>query len=97
MRLRLLHNNTTEICTKTISTTTVKQLAQCIKMDSNPKIESGMEVPIIDSLCREGRLKEALVTLHDMDELRIPVDSGTYASLLHACNKTKAFAEEGRR
>jgi pentatricopeptide repeat protein len=58
-----------------------------------------MEVHIIGTLCREGRLKEGMMILHDMDDRCIPVDSSTYASLLHACNKTKAFAEdaEGRR
>eukprot|EP01018_Ginkgo_biloba_P022393 Gb_37554 [translate_table: standard] len=47
----------------------------------------------ITALCRDGRLKEALNTLHVMNQRCIPVDSETYASLLQACANKKALTE----
>ena len=45
------------------------------------------------SLCKEGRLKEALGYLNVMDERGIAVEDAMYASLLDACGSAKAFAE----
>eukprot|EP01018_Ginkgo_biloba_P015183 Gb_08062 [translate_table: standard] len=49
----------------------------------------------VTELCKEGRLKDALVILHDMDQRGIAVEFNTYACLLQACTNIKAL-EEGR-
>ncbi|XP_057825107.2 pentatricopeptide repeat-containing protein At3g12770 isoform X1 [Cryptomeria japonica] len=48
----------------------------------------------IRTLCRNGRLKEALKILQEMEN--IPADPATYASLLQACGDMKAL-EEGKK
>eukprot|EP01018_Ginkgo_biloba_P036141 Gb_02911 [translate_table: standard] len=45
------------------------------------------------TLCEQGRLKEALDTLHKMDHLRIRVDSKTYTCILQGCAKMEALKE----
>eukprot|EP01018_Ginkgo_biloba_P015176 Gb_08049 [translate_table: standard] len=45
------------------------------------------------TLCREGRLIEALDIFHHMDQRAILVDSDTHASLLQACANMKALPE----
>eukprot|EP01018_Ginkgo_biloba_P028492 Gb_18745 [translate_table: standard] len=47
----------------------------------------------VGTLCKEGRLKEALEVVHVMDQQGIPVDSDCYAFLLDSCTKSKALAE----
>jgi pentatricopeptide repeat protein len=47
----------------------------------------------IPTLCRNGKLTEALGILHAMDRQNIQVESSTYASLLQACGDIKALAE----
>eukprot|EP01018_Ginkgo_biloba_P002598 Gb_38504 [translate_table: standard] len=44
----------------------------------------------VGTLCKEGRLKEALHILHDMDQL---VNTSTYVCLLQACIQKKALSE----
>eukprot|EP01018_Ginkgo_biloba_P004533 Gb_08027 [translate_table: standard] len=50
----------------------------------------------IDTLCMEGRVKEALEILHFMDKEGIRADSGSYAHLVQACTSRK-FVAEGKR
>eukprot|EP01018_Ginkgo_biloba_P021727 Gb_04028 [translate_table: standard] len=45
------------------------------------------------TLSRDGRLKEAVATLHVLDKVGITVDSNTYASLFQACSNMKALVE----
>eukprot|EP01018_Ginkgo_biloba_P031744 Gb_11663 [translate_table: standard] len=47
----------------------------------------------VRTLCKSGRLKEALHVLYLMDHRDIPVDSSTYAFLLESCGKKKALPE----
>eukprot|EP01018_Ginkgo_biloba_P030301 Gb_17294 [translate_table: standard] len=47
----------------------------------------------VSSLCKEGRLKEALAMVHLMNQQGIAVDYDTYAYLLQACNNIKALVE----
>eukprot|EP01018_Ginkgo_biloba_P023998 Gb_36142 [translate_table: standard] len=45
------------------------------------------------TLCRQGRMKEALSILHFTDDLGICIDSSTYASLLQSCIDRKVVRE----
>eukprot|EP01018_Ginkgo_biloba_P024066 Gb_36172 [translate_table: standard] len=54
--------------------------------------ELGSDDDNVRALCKQGRLKEALQTLHLMDHQYVPVDS-TYASLLKSCIHKKALPE----
>eukprot|EP00253_Pinus_taeda_P001118 PITA_01118 len=47
----------------------------------------------ITRLCKLGRLREAVLTLHNMDALGIPADHATYVSLLQGCVSTIALPE----
>eukprot|EP01018_Ginkgo_biloba_P003869 Gb_21351 [translate_table: standard] len=46
---------------------------------------------IVSALCREGRLKEAICILNEMDQRLICIGSDIYASLLQTCINMKAL------
>eukprot|EP01018_Ginkgo_biloba_P031792 Gb_15843 [translate_table: standard] len=50
-------------------------------------------VGVVRSLCKQGRLKEALTMLNAMDQRAIPVDFFTYVSLLQGCIDKNALSE----
>eukprot|EP01018_Ginkgo_biloba_P029375 Gb_08128 [translate_table: standard] len=50
----------------------------------------------VKTLCKEGRLKEALEILHLLDKRGVTGDSAIYTSLLQGCVSSK-FMEEGKR
>eukprot|EP01018_Ginkgo_biloba_P031329 Gb_01246 [translate_table: standard] len=50
----------------------------------------------VGRLCKQGRLKEALYILRAMDYRGIPVNSSTYASILHECVNKEALSD-GKR
>eukprot|EP01018_Ginkgo_biloba_P026026 Gb_12004 [translate_table: standard] len=52
--------------------------------------DNGSSLHDVQTLCKEGRLEEALYILHVMDQ---PVNSSTYVSLLQMCIKKKALSE----
>lgn len=47
----------------------------------------------IDTLCKDGRLKETLAVLRDMDFRGVYLDLRTYSSILQSCTNMKALAE----
>eukprot|EP01018_Ginkgo_biloba_P016404 Gb_25555 [translate_table: standard] len=61
-----------------------------------PMLESQVISGDMRSLCKEGRLKEALRILHSMDHRSLPVDSSIYTSLLQGCVNIKSLAD-GKR
>eukprot|EP01018_Ginkgo_biloba_P022395 Gb_02037 [translate_table: standard] len=80
--------NHKHICTQAL------ELKQPIKTILNGQLQTN-DSPCahILTLCRNGRLKEALDILHVMDQRGIAVESNTYVSLLQACGDSKALAE----
>eukprot|EP01018_Ginkgo_biloba_P030463 Gb_36435 [translate_table: standard] len=89
---RLILRAATRIFTNNVTTTTYKQPAQQITLESQGNNNRAIGTDV-GSLCREGRLKEAVSILHEMGARGASVDSETYASLLHASTKLKALAE----
>ncbi|GLJ20968.1 hypothetical protein SUGI_0383090 [Cryptomeria japonica] len=47
----------------------------------------------ISTLCKQGRLKEAIDVLKSMDFQRVSLDISVYISLLQCCANTKALLE----
>eukprot|EP01018_Ginkgo_biloba_P030290 Gb_23127 [translate_table: standard] len=58
-----------------------------------PHISQSLPKNQINTLCKEGRLKEALRILCDMQQQGFSVDSSNYASLLKACSTFKSLPE----
>eukprot|EP01018_Ginkgo_biloba_P016323 Gb_33311 [translate_table: standard] len=55
---------------------------------------SGTDISVdVRTLCKQGRLKEAMTIFHQMDGRGIRPDSSTYASLLQGCVNQKALSE----
>eukprot|EP01018_Ginkgo_biloba_P030253 Gb_36839 [translate_table: standard] len=89
-------NNQTSIATfiptMTTETETKVKLTSALTYEHKLKPEEECQGKV-KTLCKEGRLKEALDILHVMDQQGIPVDSYTYASLLQACANINALIE----
>eukprot|EP01018_Ginkgo_biloba_P039032 Gb_40503 [translate_table: standard] len=87
---RLIQHNKTNL--SFLETSAFEQGRTLLK-SKGTYIGSGVIHAEIFILCKEGRLKEAVDILHQMDQRGIMVDSDTYASLLEACGNIKALAE----
>eukprot|EP01018_Ginkgo_biloba_P030400 Gb_19693 [translate_table: standard] len=73
----------------TLTTPSALKLKEQLSGNNGPSA-IGAEVGV---LCRQGRLKEALDILHEMEQRGIPVVSDMYAYLLETCGNMKALKE----
>eukprot|EP01018_Ginkgo_biloba_P030288 Gb_21435 [translate_table: standard] len=102
-----LHNSRRFICSLPRKSSKAPPFLQTIQLpSSSPASSSAVQTPStvnpnwkcqgnndVTTLCREGRLKEALDIVHMMDQRGIPVDFNTYTSLLQTCTELKALIE----
>eukprot|EP01018_Ginkgo_biloba_P022396 Gb_15666 [translate_table: standard] len=86
--LRLMHSSSQPTFIPTI-TSTIEFSTHIFNPNENPCVN---DLDVI-TLCREGRLKEALECLDLMNQRGIKVDTNTYASLLQACTNANALVE----
>eukprot|EP01018_Ginkgo_biloba_P026430 Gb_07153 [translate_table: standard] len=72
----------------------VDTLSQMMQEVENEACNRPYAMPTnLGTLCKDGKLKQALCILHKMAEEGIPVESYMYASVLQGCANTKALAE----
>eukprot|EP01018_Ginkgo_biloba_P016521 Gb_02086 [translate_table: standard] len=88
MRLlvRLFHSINTTAITRSLDPSCTQNLNWQSRVNSLVNADVG-------TVCREGRLKEALGSLFIKEHGGIPVGTYTYASLLQTCASTKALGE----
>eukprot|EP01018_Ginkgo_biloba_P030326 Gb_08619 [translate_table: standard] len=85
--VRLFHHSGNTI---TIANNTLKPRTQITILKTQAQTSD------IATLCREGRLKDAMSILLELDQHCIPMDSDIYAPLLQACANFNAL-EEGKQ